>query len=111
MAVRLSCMIFLLEEAKRRDNVEKRRQAHVIRNMDLLTTDVDYIKVFRLTEELIKQLEEDISPFLAKTKRQGGICNRTKVPITTKSIINHYVVKKCLKLTLIPDFMHSRIFS
>ncbi|KAF9405680.1 hypothetical protein HW555_013684 [Spodoptera exigua] len=58
-------------KAKRRDNVEKRRQAHVIRNMDLLTTDTEFIKVFRLTEELIKQLEEDISPFLAKTKRQG----------------------------------------
>ncbi|KAF9420240.1 hypothetical protein HW555_003461 [Spodoptera exigua] len=82
MAVRLSCMIFLLEEAKRRDNVEKRRQAHVIRNMDLITTDTEFIKVFRLTEELIKQLEEDISPFLAKTKRKGGICNRTKILCT-----------------------------
>ena len=57
MAVHLSCMIVLLEEAKRRDNIEKRRQAHLIRNMDLLTTDIYYIKVFRLTEELIKQLE------------------------------------------------------
>ncbi|KAF9411328.1 hypothetical protein HW555_009828 [Spodoptera exigua] len=82
MAVRLSCMLFLLEEAKRRDNVEKRRQAHVIRNMDLITTDTEFIKVFRLTEELIKQLEEDISPFLAKTKRKGGICNRTKILCT-----------------------------
>ncbi|KAH9632627.1 hypothetical protein HF086_004745 [Spodoptera exigua] len=47
--------------------------------MDLLTTDTEFIKVFRLTEELIKQLEEDISPFLAKTKRQGVICNKTKI--------------------------------
>ncbi|KAF9409724.1 hypothetical protein HW555_011014 [Spodoptera exigua] len=72
MAVRLSCMIFLLEEAKRRDNLEKRQ----------------FIKVFRLTEELIKQLEEDISPFLAKTKRQGVICNKTK---------NLYLASICLE--------------
>nr|XP_049692948.1 putative nuclease HARBI1 [Helicoverpa armigera]XP_049693305.1 putative nuclease HARBI1 [Helicoverpa armigera]XP_049694269.1 putative nuclease HARBI1 [Helicoverpa armigera]XP_049694270.1 putative nuclease HARBI1 [Helicoverpa armigera] len=82
MAVRVSCMMFLLEEAKHRDDLKKRRQASAIRNMDLLTTDRNYIKVYRLTEELIAQLEQEISPFLTKAKRRGGISNRTKILYT-----------------------------
>ncbi|KAF9808913.1 hypothetical protein SFRURICE_000959 [Spodoptera frugiperda] len=66
-------------EKLRRDNLEKRRQAYTIRNMGLLATDINYIKIFRLSEELIAQLEEDISPFLTPAKRRGGISNRNKV--------------------------------
>ncbi|XP_035430166.2 putative nuclease HARBI1 [Spodoptera frugiperda] len=82
MAVRGSCITFSLENAKRRDNLEKRRQAYTIRNMGLLATDINYIKIFRLSEELIAQLEEDISPFLTPAKRRGGISNRNKILCT-----------------------------
>lgn len=80
MAARLSCMLFLLEEAKREDDRNKRFQARQIRSLRLLSTNKDYINLFRLSEELITQMESDLYPLFPTKVRRDGLSNRTKVP-------------------------------
>lgn len=80
MAARLSCMLFLLEEAKREDDKNKRCQARQIRSLHLLSTSKDYINLFRLSEELITEMESDLYPLFPTKVRRDGLSNRTKVP-------------------------------
>ena len=72
----------LLEEAHALDNYEMRRQAYQIRALSLLTRDDDFVSVYRLTKELIDQLELELQPLIKCTKRRGkGLSPRIKVCI------------------------------
>jgi hypothetical protein len=74
----------LLEEAHALDNLEKRQQSARIRSLSLLTRDDDYVSIYRLSKELIDQLESDLLPLIKPTKRRGkGLTTRVKVSIDT----------------------------
>lgn len=72
-------MLFLLKEAKRRDNLYKRRQGERIRNLGLLNTNKVYIRTFRLTKNLIEKLELDLIPLMPKQILRRGLTNHPKV--------------------------------
>lgn len=91
MAARLSCMLFLLEEAKREDDRNKRRQARQIRSLHLLSTNKDYINLFRLSEELITEMEKDLYPLFPTKVRRDGLSNRTKVPCFFLNVLKNLV--------------------
>lgn len=70
----------LLEEAHALDKLEKRRQYNQIRSLSLLTRDDDYVSVYRLSKELIDQLEYELLPLIKPTKRRSkGLSTRVKV--------------------------------
>lgn len=79
MAARLIIMLTLLEEAKKNDELKKTRQAKQLRNLRHLRSDVDFIHVYRLSEDLINALESDLLPFLPPRLRADGLTNRQKV--------------------------------
>nr|XP_049699849.1 uncharacterized protein LOC126055278 [Helicoverpa armigera]XP_049707585.1 uncharacterized protein LOC126056918 [Helicoverpa armigera] len=73
----------LLEEAHALDNLEKRQQSARIRSLPLLTRDDDYVSIYRLSKELIDQLESDLLPLIKPTKRRGkGLTTRVKILCT-----------------------------
>lgn len=72
----------ILEEAHSLDKQEKRRQSFQIRTLSLLTRDDDYVSVYRLSKELIDQLEYELLPVMKTTKRKGtGLSARVKVSV------------------------------
>lgn len=80
MAARVLIKMFLLEEAKREDTRRKKREGLEVRSIRLLSTDEDYIRIFRLRVDDIMALENNLSPFLpSDPPRRGAIDNRTKV--------------------------------
>lgn len=79
MSARLSCMLFLLEECKREEDLEAKRHGSIVRSIHELTRKQDYIKTYRLSEELILQLEKDLIPLLPSERRKGGISHRIKI--------------------------------
>ncbi|XP_049866795.1 putative nuclease HARBI1 [Pectinophora gossypiella] len=73
----------LLEEAHTLDNLELRRQAYEIRSLSLLTRDDNYVSVYRLSKQLIDQLELELLPIIKSTKRRGkGLTTRIKILCT-----------------------------
>lgn len=90
MAARLSIMLFLLEGANQSDNLKKRRQGRQIRKFRSISRDIDFIRHYRLSEELINILEDDLTPYLPACRRSGGLSNRLKVCIwfTLMSVIH-----------------------
>lgn len=77
---RLFLLCHLLEEANALDLNASRRQAHDIRRLQLFTRNQDYVAIYRLSEELIETLFEDIRGFLKTPRRRGrGVSNRIKV--------------------------------
>lgn len=79
MSARLLVMLYLLEEAKKSDNLEMRRQARRLRNFGGISRDIDFIRRYRLSGELINKLEDDLRPYLPVHRRSGGLTNRLKV--------------------------------
>lgn len=79
-AARILCMLFLLEEANKRDELFERRQGVRIRDLGLFKTNRDYTHAFRLTKSLITMLEYDLGPLLPTKKRRDGLSHHTKVP-------------------------------
>ncbi|XP_045449952.1 putative nuclease HARBI1 [Melitaea cinxia] len=75
-------MLYLLEEAKRLDDLHKRRQSRSIRNLYKISSDRDYIRNYRLTRDLIEILEDDLMPFLPQQVRRGGLSHHTKILCT-----------------------------
>ncbi|KAJ8711814.1 hypothetical protein PYW08_008768 [Mythimna loreyi] len=79
----------LLEEAHTLDKLEKRRQSTKIRSLSLLTRDDDYVSVYRLSKELIDQLEYELLPLIKPTKRRGkGLSTRIKLLCTLSFLAN-----------------------
>ncbi|KAL0810556.1 hypothetical protein ABMA28_010676 [Loxostege sticticalis] len=77
---RMFLLKLLLEEAHALDKLEMRRQANQIRSLSLLTRDDDYVNVYRLSKELIDQLEQELLPLVKITKRRGkGLSTHVKV--------------------------------
>lgn len=74
-----ACCLYLLEEAKRLDDLHKRRQSRSIRNLYQITSDRDYIRNYRLIKDLRGILEDDLVPFLPQQVRRGGLSHHTKV--------------------------------
>ncbi|RVE41631.1 hypothetical protein evm_013718 [Chilo suppressalis] len=73
-------LCLILKEAHNIDVSRSRRQAQFLRNLDLFTREDDYVNTYRLSEELIKQLENEVSIYLVDTKRKGkGLSNRIKL--------------------------------
>ncbi|XP_041972278.1 putative nuclease HARBI1 [Aricia agestis] len=79
MAARVLCILYLLEEAKRRDELEKRRQSRRIRNLRQISSHRDYVLNFRLTRDLISALEGDLVPLLPPRVRRGGLSHHIKI--------------------------------
>ncbi|XP_052750889.1 putative nuclease HARBI1 [Galleria mellonella] len=80
---RLFVLLSLLEEANSLDLYNSRRQAQQIRAMRLFNRNKDYVNVYRLSEELINQLEEDIKFFIRKPQRRHrGLSVRIKLLCT-----------------------------
>ncbi|XP_041985333.1 putative nuclease HARBI1 isoform X1 [Aricia agestis] len=82
MAARVLCILYLLEEAKRRDELEKRRQSRRIRNLRQISSHRDYVLNFRLTRDLISALEGDLVPLLPPRVRRGGLSHHIKILCT-----------------------------
>ncbi|RVE44229.1 hypothetical protein evm_011128 [Chilo suppressalis] len=73
-------LCLILKEAHNVDVSRSRRQAQFLRNLDLFTREDDYVNTYRLSEELIKQLKNEVSIYLVDTKRKGkGLSNRIKL--------------------------------
>lgn len=74
-------LLNLLFEAHERDGYETRRQAEQIRSLPLLCRESENISIFRLSGELIDQLEQEISPIMKTVQSQGNnaLSNRIKV--------------------------------
>lgn len=94
--------LHLLEEAKKSDNLKKARQAKQIRKFKTIFRDTDFIHIYRLSEDLINILEDDLSPYMRPRLRSSGLTKRLKVclhlgflrydgytsPHTNKSLLN-----------------------
>lgn len=77
----------LLEEANSLDLYNSRRQAQQIRAMRLFNRNKDYVNVYRLSEELINHLKEDIKFLIRKPQRRHrGLSVRIKVRSSYLSI-------------------------
>ena len=70
----------LMKESHELDMIAKRRQAQHIRNLPLLSHSDEFVKTYRLNEDLICELERELRPLLPRVRRQGkGLSNRFKV--------------------------------
>lgn len=54
-------LLSLLKEADTLDAIASRRQAQRIRSLHLMSRGQDYVHIYRLTEDLITNLEEELS--------------------------------------------------
>ncbi|XP_023952875.2 putative nuclease HARBI1 [Bicyclus anynana] len=86
MSASVLVKLLLLEEARRIDMLRRRRKRFKIRSLRQLSTDKDYIRIYRLNFELIKDLEHDLAQYLPpEPSRSDGVDNRTK-PSASRAI-------------------------
>ncbi|XP_052747820.1 putative nuclease HARBI1 [Galleria mellonella] len=88
MAARLCIMIHLLEETKKEDDYKKRQQTRQLRNTRTILRDVDYIRHYRLSEDLINMLESELAPYMPVCRRSGGLSLRLKILCTLSFLGN-----------------------
>lgn len=79
MAARLIIKLHLLEEANKSDDLKKARQAKQIRKFKTISRDTEFIHIYRLSEDLINLLENDVTPYMRLRVRSSGLTNRLKV--------------------------------
>lgn len=79
MAARLIIKLHLLEEANKSDDLKKARQAKQIRKFKTISRDTEFIHIYRLSEDLINLLENDVTPYMRMQVRSSGLTNRLKV--------------------------------
>lgn len=79
MAARLLIKLHLLEQAKKSDDLKKARQANQIRKLKTISRDTDFIHIYRLSEDLINLLENDLTPYMRLRARSSGLTKRLKV--------------------------------
>lgn len=79
MAARVLCIMLLLKQAKKSDDLWKRRQARELRNLQSISRDTDFVSNYRLSEDLFNIVKEEISAYLSTNKRSSGLSKRIKV--------------------------------
>lgn len=80
MGARLFVKLHLLEEAKKCDDMKKARQAkQIIRKYRTISHETDFIHSYRLSEDLINILENELTPYLRPRIRSSVLTTRLKV--------------------------------
>lgn len=96
MAARLLIKLHLIEQAKKSDDLKKTRQAKQIRKFKTISRDIDFIHIYRLSEDLINILENDLTPYMRQRVRSTGLTKRLKVCLPTVcflSLMDHTPTK------------------
>lgn len=114
----------LLKEARQIDVHETRSQARRLRQLPFLSGNDDFVRVYRLSEDLIKLVEDDISYLLPTVQRRGrALPKRTKVSQILENMEIHlkiylyfypktlYVYSAILFIQLFLDTLYAIIFS
>ncbi|XP_041979620.1 putative nuclease HARBI1 [Aricia agestis] len=74
-------LLYLLKEANDLDLFASRRQARRVRNLPLLNRGDDYVRQYRLSEDMIEELQEELSN-LVSTRTRGSLSIRLKLLCT-----------------------------
>lgn len=91
-AARALCIINILRKDKKSDILRKRRPARELYELQLISRDAEFIAKYRLSEDLLNILIEDISTHLPNHRRISGLTNKLKVrscsAVFNKNIMN-----------------------